>query len=60
MTEITVERIERAINTTARAIDYPDLARRIMPTLERLEAVRDDLLAGGDPAKYEAPGKVAE
>jgi HAMP domain-containing protein len=59
VTEISIERIENAIHTVARMMlkhDMPEL----IATIRYLEAARDDLLAGGDPAKYEAAGKVAE
>jgi hypothetical protein len=55
MTEaITIEHIERAIAFTADVMQrHPDLSHRLLPHLKRLAAARDDLLAGGDPAKYE-------
>jgi hypothetical protein len=42
---ITLERVERAIQTTAGAMSlHPDLAAQIVPTLKRLEAERNRLL----------------
>jgi hypothetical protein len=54
MTEpVTIERIERAINLTADCMArHADLAHQLMPTLKRLEAERDNLIADGDPVDY--------
>jgi hypothetical protein len=50
---ITLERVERAIQTTAGAMSlHPDLAAQIVPTLKRLEAERNRLLQEGDPLDY--------
>ena len=50
---MTVEHLERAISVTATCMArHPDLAHRLMPTLKRLEAERDNLIANGDPVEY--------
>jgi hypothetical protein len=50
---VTVEHLERAISVTAACMArHSDLARRLMPTLKRLEAERDNLIANGDPVEY--------
>jgi hypothetical protein len=47
---VTIERLERAIKTTAKLmVAYPDLAHRMLPTLKRLQAEREELLKDGDP-----------
>jgi hypothetical protein len=48
---VTVERIERAIKTTARVMARHNLPQ-LMPTLQRLEAERDRLIRDGDPIEY--------
>jgi hypothetical protein len=48
---ITVQRIERAIATTATAMAQHDLPQ-LLPTLKRLEAERDKLTTEGDPIDY--------
>jgi hypothetical protein len=48
--EVTIERLERAIKTTARVIERHML--QLMPTLRRLEAERDKLIRDGDPFTY--------
>lgn len=48
---VTVERLERAIATTARVmVDY-DLPQ-LLPTLKRLEAECERLRSDGDPIEY--------
>jgi hypothetical protein len=49
---VTVERIERAIATTVDAMTRHDLPHLLLPTLQRLEAERDCLIAIGDPIDY--------
>jgi hypothetical protein len=49
--EVTTERIERAIRTTARCMVQHDLPR-LLPTLKRLEAERDRLMKEGDAIAY--------
>jgi hypothetical protein len=51
MTIVTVERIERAITTTAYCMAEHNLPQ-LLPTLKRLEAERDKLIAEGDPIEY--------
>jgi hypothetical protein len=48
---VTIERIERAIKTTARVTERHNLPQ-LMPTLRRLEAERDRLIRDGDPIEY--------
>jgi ribosomal 50S subunit-associated protein YjgA (DUF615 family) len=48
---VTVDRIERAIATTAYCMAEHNLPR-LLPTLKRLEAERDKLIANGDPIEY--------
>jgi ribosomal 50S subunit-associated protein YjgA (DUF615 family) len=48
---VTVERIERAIAVTASCMARHNLPQ-LMPTLKRLEAERDQLVANGDPIQY--------
>jgi hypothetical protein len=48
---ITVERLERAITITAKAMSRHNLPQ-LLPTLKRLEAERDKLLMDGDPIAY--------
>ena len=45
---VTIERLERAITITAEAMSRHNLPQ-LLPTLKRLEAARDDLIANGDP-----------
>jgi hypothetical protein len=49
--EITVERLERAIGITARAMVRHNLPL-LLPILKRLEAERDRLLAEGGALEY--------
>jgi hypothetical protein len=49
--EVTIERLERAIKTTARIIERHNMLQ-LMPTLRRLEAERDRLIRDGDPLAY--------
>jgi ribosomal 50S subunit-associated protein YjgA (DUF615 family) len=51
MSAVTVERIERAIATTVDCMTRHNL-RQLLPTLQRLEAERDRLIAIGDPIEY--------
>ena len=51
MAAVTVERIERAIAITAEAMARHNLPQ-LLPTLKRLEAERDKLIANGDPIAY--------
>jgi hypothetical protein len=48
---VTIERIERAINVTARAMADHNLPQ-LLPTLKRLEGERDKLVSEGDPIAY--------
>jgi hypothetical protein len=49
----SVVTVERAIEVTADCMArHPDLAQRLMPTLKRLEAERDNLIANGDALEY--------
>jgi len=48
---VTLERLNRAIEVTARFMVEYNLPQ-IMPTLKRLEAERDKLLAQGDAIEY--------
>ena len=48
---ITVERLERAITITAKAMERHSLPQ-LLPTLKRLEAERAGLIASGDPMDY--------
>lgn len=48
---VTVERIERAIAVTASCMARHNLPQ-LLPTLKRLEAERDRLIAIGDPIDY--------
>jgi hypothetical protein len=48
---VTVERLENAINVTAYVMVRHNLPQ-ILPTLKRLEAERDRLLADGDPIEH--------
>jgi hypothetical protein len=53
MSAVTLERLDRAIKTTAKAmVAYPDLAHHMLPTLKRLQAERYDLAKDGDPIEY--------
>ena len=51
MTQADIERLERAIRTTARVMKDYNL-RQLLPTLKRLEQARDNLLADGDALEY--------
>jgi hypothetical protein len=52
MTEpVTIERLGRAIAMTARCMTQHNLPQ-LLPTLKRLEAERDNLIANGDPIDY--------
>ena len=51
MAAVTVERLERAIAITAEAMTRHNLPQ-LLPTLKRLEAERDKLIADGDPIAY--------
>jgi hypothetical protein len=48
---VTVERLERAIKATARCMVDHDLPQ-LLPTLKRLEAERDRLMKEGDAIAY--------
>jgi hypothetical protein len=48
---VTIERIERAIATTANCMTRHNLPQ-LLPTLQRLEAERARLIAIGDPIEY--------
>ena len=48
---VTIERLERAIAITADCMERHNLPQ-LLPTLKRLEAARDDLIANGDPIEY--------
>jgi hypothetical protein len=48
---ITVERLDRAITITAKAMERHNLPQ-LLPTLKRLEAERDKLVTEGDPIAY--------
>jgi hypothetical protein len=48
---VTIERIESAIATTAHCMAEHNLPQ-LLPTLKRLEAERDQLVANGDPIEY--------
>jgi hypothetical protein len=48
---VTVERIERAIATTAYCMAEHNLPQ-LLPALKRLEAERDKLITEGDPIEY--------
>jgi FMN phosphatase YigB (HAD superfamily) len=48
---VTVERIDRAIATTVDCMARHDLPQ-LLPTLQRLEAERDRLIAIGDPVDH--------
>jgi hypothetical protein len=48
---VTLERLERAITITAKAMTRHDLPQ-LLPMLKRLEAERDRLIAEGDPIAY--------
>jgi hypothetical protein len=48
---VTIERLERAIAVTARCMAQHNLPQ-LLPTLKRLEAERDRLIAVGDPIEY--------
>jgi hypothetical protein len=48
---VTLEHLERAITITARCILEFNMPE-ILPTLKRLEAERDRLIAEGSPAEY--------
>jgi hypothetical protein len=45
---VTIERLERAIAVTAYCMTKHNLPQ-LLPTLKRLEAERDNLIANGDP-----------
>lgn len=49
--EITIDRIERAITVTARAMVQHHLPQ-LLPTLKRLEAERNQFVKEGDPIEY--------
>jgi hypothetical protein len=51
MAEITVERLEHAIRLTAYCMKRHDL-QQLMPTIRRLIAARDDLIANGDHLEF--------
>jgi hypothetical protein len=51
MSAVTIERIERAIATTANCMTRHNLPK-LLPTLQRLEAERARLVAIGDPLEY--------
>jgi hypothetical protein len=48
---VTIERIDKAIATTAEAMTRHDLPQ-LLSTLKRLEAERDRLIREGDPLDY--------
>jgi hypothetical protein len=48
---VTIERIDRAIAVTASCMARHNLPQ-LLPTLKRLEAERDNLIANGDPIEY--------
>jgi hypothetical protein len=48
---VTIERLERAIAVTAYCMTKHNLPQ-LLPTLKRLEAERDNLIANGDPIQY--------
>ena len=48
---VTIERLERAIAVTAYCMTKHNLPQ-LLPTLKRLEAERDNLIANGDPIEY--------
>jgi len=49
--EITIDRLDRALATTARAMVRHNLTG-LLPTLKRLEAERDRLLVDGNAIEY--------
>lgn len=49
--EVTIDRLERAIKTTARVMVHLDMPQ-IAPTLKRLEVERDRLKAEGDALEH--------
>lgn len=51
MSEVTLSRLQRAINTTAYVMVRHDLPQ-LLPTLKRLEAARDGLLRNDDAIGY--------
>jgi hypothetical protein len=51
MSTVTIERLNAAIAKTALCMTRHDLPQ-LLPTLKRLEAERDRLIANGDPLEY--------